>query len=231
VSETTCTAVSDRLSEAIGVYVGTDLSPYPAPELRFIRFEARSAFFENGSTVQLAPYEICRSQVTTGQFDQFCAATAHVTTCEHEGNGSFRLDETIEGVRPRDRGNIPVHSVSFDDALAYCHWARVRLPTEAELLAAALVDYRIMSSLEKENFLFGAVGGRFEIDRFPDALAGLATEFVAGCSVPGNAIIRNGPYYVRETGWETQRRRHECRTDAYDLMTGFRVCRTTPNAT
>lgn len=134
------------------------------------------------------------------------------------------MDETIEPVRPKDRGNVPVHSVSFDDASAYCEWAKVRLPTEEEWLAAALIDQRIMSPREMRAFLFGQ-SGRFDIDKYPQALDGLGKEFVVGDVVPGKAVVRNGPHYVREEGWETHPNRLEWPSDAYDLMLGFRVCR------
>jgi len=221
--------VGKHLPSITAVSVGSDLSPYPAPDSRFIHLSGAVAFFENGSSAPLAQYEICRSPVTTGQFDEFTAATGYVTACERDGAGSFRLDETMEPVRSRDRANIPVHSVSFNDALEYCAWANVRLPSEAELLAAALIDHRIMSPREFHDFMFGQ-SGRFDIEKYPDSLAGLGAEFVVGDAAPGKAIVRTGPYYVRETGWETQPYRHEWSTGAYDIMTGFRVCRTTTSA-
>ncbi len=222
-------AVNERLPSVTGLSVGNDLSPYPAPDLRFIQVVSATAHFEDGSSVPLNPFEICRSRVTTGQFEAFTAATGYVTSCERKGDGSFRFDETIEGVRPRDRGNTPLHSVSFEDAQAYCFWTGSRLPTEAELLAAALLDHRVMSPAERNEFMFGK-SGRFDIERFPDALAGLGPEYVIGPAAPGKAVIRRGPYYVREVGWEKRRHREECSTDGYDLMVGFRVCRQTASS-
>ncbi len=217
-------AIATTLPDVVGVSVGHDRSPHPTPDLRFILLSDATAFFEDGSSLLLLPYEISRSPVTTGQFDAFTAATGYVTDCERHGDGSFRFDETIEPIRPKSRGNIPVHSVSFNDAMAYCEWAAVRLPTEGELLAAALIDHRVMSRREAGDFMFGQ-SGRFDITRYPNALDGLGAEFVIGKAAPGNVIVRTGPYYVREVGWETRRHRHECASDAYDIMTGFRVCR------
>jgi Sulfatase-modifying factor enzyme 1 len=222
-------AITAAFPEVIAVTLGTDCSPYPAPELRFIHLFHATAHFEDGSTLSLPPYEIARSPVTIGQFDQFTAATSYVTDCEREGEGSFRFDETIEPIRPKDRGKIPVHNVSFNDALAYCQWANVRLPTEAELLAAALIDERVMDQREWHDFMFGQTG-RFQIANYPNALDGLGAEFVTSDQQAAKAIIRGGPFYIRRVGWEMASNRSECRTDEYNLMTGFRVCRLTPAA-
>jgi hypothetical protein len=220
--------VKERLPSVTALSVGTDLSPFPPRDQRFIHFSSAVAHFEDGSLVALAAYEICRSLVTTGQYDEFTKATGYVTSFERTGDGSFRFDETIEPIRPQDRGNTPVHNVSFEDAQAYCEWAGVRLPSEAELLAATLVDQRVLTSAQKQEFLFGK-SGRFEIDRFPDGLDLLGPEFVVGAAATGRAIIRSGPHYVRVVGWEKRRNRQECPTDVYDLMTGFRICRRSPS--
>lgn len=218
-------AIPAVFPEVVAVSVGLDRGSYPAPDPRFISVSGATAFYEDGSSVLLEPYEISRSPVTTGQFEEFTAATGYVTDCERNGDGTFRFDETIEPIQPKSRGNIPVHSVSFNDATAFCEWARVRLPSESELLAAALIDHRVMSRREASDFMFGQ-SGRFDIDKYPNALAGLGAEFVIGKARPGKVIIRSGPYYVREVGWETHPHRHEWPTDAYDIMAGFRVCRT-----
>jgi formylglycine-generating enzyme required for sulfatase activity len=221
-------AITAVFPEVVAVSIGHDRSPYPPPDVRFIRVSDATAYFEDGSTVRPPPYEICRSPVTTGQFEQFTVATGYLTDCEREENHSFRFDETIEPIRKKDRANIPVHSVSFNDASAYCLWANVRLPTEAELLAAALIDQRVMNSQEWDGFMFGN-SRRFQIENYPNALEGLGTEFVAG-GPPDKAIVRGGPFYARETGWESERNRDELPRSAYDMMIGFRVCRIATSA-
>jgi Sulfatase-modifying factor enzyme 1 len=221
-------AITAAFPEVISVTLGTDLSPYPPPELRFIQLSHATAHFEDGSTRSLPPYEIARSPVTIGQFDQFTASTGYVTDCERAGAGSFRFDETIEPIRPQDRGNIPVHNVSFNDSLAYCQWANVRLPTEAELLAAALIDPRVMDQRQWRDFMFGQTG-RFQIANYPNALDGLGgSEFVTIDGRTDTAVIRNGPFYVRQVGWESASyHRSVWRRNQYGLMVGFRVCRVT----
>ncbi|MCO5168105.1 MAG: bifunctional serine/threonine-protein kinase/formylglycine-generating enzyme family protein [Planctomycetes bacterium] len=57
-----------------------------------------------------------RFQVTWGQFARFCAKTGH----------------GLPAARFVVADDHPVHDVSWRDARAYCEWAGLRLPTEAE---------------------------------------------------------------------------------------------------
>ena len=83
-----------------------------------------------------------KTEVTFGQFAKFVSATGHQSEAEQRGFGfvwngdwlkvdgaSWRSPQG-DGVIPNE--NEPVRQVSLKDCLAYCQWAGLRLPSEAE---------------------------------------------------------------------------------------------------
>ena len=95
-------------------------------------------------------FRIDRHEVTIGQFRKFMTATGTRTKAERDGGGSQYLGgwqrmagwtwDKPYGTPGRD--DEPAVHVTYDEADAYCRWAGLRLPRDAEWVAAAYTETR-----------------------------------------------------------------------------------------
>ena len=142
--------------------------------------------------VGVEAFEIAEAPVTVAQFAAFVDATGHVTAAERDGSAAvftppahpvdladplqwWSLVAGAQWRHPAGPGSAavpdhPVVQVALGDALAYCAWAGVRLPTEAEWERAAQGATR-----EEANVWHGA---------FPWDARGLATTSPVGSWAP-----------------------------------------------
>ncbi len=114
-------------------------------------------------TITVDTFLISSTEITNRQFEEFISATAYITTAErfqnamvfYPGLDEFEWveDSTANWKYPNGitRGSIedkmdhPVATISYYDAIAYCEWAGVRLPT---------VDEWEIASRGKTNSIF-----------------------------------------------------------------------------
>lgn len=117
--------------------------------------------------VELKPFQISRYEVTNKEFKAFVEATDYITLAEKNKDAFvFRLgldefewiqDTTANWTYPNgiseggieDKMDHPVTCISFIDAMAYCKWAKVRLPTIEEWEVAS------RSRNTNERYYFG----------------------------------------------------------------------------
>ena len=105
-----------------------------------------SFFFNCTTNIELRP-------VTVREFSIFIDSTSYVTDAEKFGWSFIQRDVYNFDVKkkvtwkspngnPITNHNLPVTQISYNDALAYCNWAGVKLPTYEEYWEAVSNDKR-----------------------------------------------------------------------------------------
>jgi formylglycine-generating enzyme required for sulfatase activity len=108
--------------------------PGTAPEecVQFFRGYMRGSVHHDIGPVQVHPFLIDETEVSNAQFKEFLDATGYRP--KHSRNF---LKHWPTGQMPKEMAGHPVVYVDLDDARAYAHWAKKRLPTEEEWHLAA----------------------------------------------------------------------------------------------
>jgi len=93
---------------------------------------------EEGGPTYVMAYRIGRYPITNAQYPRFLAEnpTHPVPHLDEVWAEPYNRDAERR-IYPEGRANHPVVLVSWEDAIAYCEWAGVRLPTEEEWEKAA----------------------------------------------------------------------------------------------
>lgn len=133
--------------------VGVSPSCYVQPVSEYIRFESTEAEFEDGRVELLPPFAISKRCVSVSQFAAFAFLTGYKTSAEKQGDlDRFDCNASNKQFALKYRSELPAFCLSYVDAIEYCKWSKVRLPTEAELLSASLVDQKLMAQDELRCF-------------------------------------------------------------------------------
>lgn len=137
--------------------------------------------------VSVDPFYISENLVTVAEFREFVEATGYVTEAEKFGNsgvfdvetGNWSLVEGADWKQPfgpdgkAAKDDHPVTQVSWNDAVAYCEWAGVRLPTEMEWEFAAKGGNDSNNRFSWGNDLVSKAGFEANVwqGKFPDSVS------------------------------------------------------------
>jgi len=145
----TSTPTTDPFAENISPVDGMTLVYVPEGEFRMGGNISRFDQAKPEHAVYLDAFWIDKTEVTNAMFTQFANQTGYVGELEKQGvtwfyNGTWYTKGGAGWRNPfgpntslGGRDDYPVIQVTWNDAVAYCQWARRRLPTEAEWEKAA----------------------------------------------------------------------------------------------
>ncbi|NQT30165.1 MAG: SUMF1/EgtB/PvdO family nonheme iron enzyme [Candidatus Saganbacteria bacterium] len=104
---------------------------------QLVAIPAGAFYFRERSAVNLVlpTFFMSQTPITNSQYQGFLEATGHRQP--QYWNDRYLGISALDGDGQPIGEHLPVVGVSFDDALAFCKWARVRLPTEFEWEKAA----------------------------------------------------------------------------------------------
>jgi Sulfatase-modifying factor enzyme 1 len=188
----------------------------------FIHVPEKSFQMDDGSTLKVESFEIARHPVSIAQFMRFVDATSYATSAEKQHHWkNFRHLCSYEEDIPDASRVLSARFLSHIDCVAYCEWARVRLPTEMEYLAAWLLDVRAYER--------GPEAFRLQDDlrKSPEALQGSHLNFTSTRGGDGRVIYRNGPLVLRyvELPWMGPVFRKLTTVDSWRERITLRVCK------
>jgi hypothetical protein len=198
--------------------IGHNFEPAYRDDTAFITVAHKVVELEDGSRIEVEPFEIAKYTVSIGQFQRFTEETRYKTIAEQHGYETFRNNQFIGDVPAHKRFSLAAFCLSYLDAVAYCEWAKVCLPTEEKWVAAALIDDRICDDDELGR-------RRSELSKEPAAIIRNSEE-MTGTVVDGRrVIVRTGPYLVRsQRDLRSRNRRRRPFEDCEDPIE-FRVCK------
>ena len=210
-----------RLPSLQRLEIGVDFI-VPHRDDRFIRVPAKLVRLHDDSVCQLAEFWVAKCPVSIEQFNAFVEATGYMSAAEQiDPTHNYRENSTLAMIPRQKRGALPAQFLCYFDAAAYCEWKGVRLPSEAEWLAAWLIDERVYDG--------EAATQRYrEISAMGDALTDGGHELTSTIveSGPGKRVVlHRGPKYYRKPRTRSSEAYNRSLVSLrYFELVQFRVC-------
>jgi hypothetical protein len=207
----------------IGDEIGETLSTEQIElKIHFIKVPEKLIYTETQTNIRVPSFEISKYPITVGQYKKFTNATDYKTTNERKGCYlTYFNNDFLIGMSLKEKESTAASCISYNDAIEYCKWAGVRLPSDHEWLSAAVLDWKI--EYKDDDITEELI--QKNISK-PLALQRLSSEWIGEyITKSDSAYVREGPVYLLEKGWKKPKQRKKYPTKYTDLLLQFRVCK------
>jgi len=188
-------------------------------ETGFRRVDPASVDFSDRTISTFEPFHIGTREVSIAEYAEFCGATSYRTLFEKDGeHDCYFRNRTTDGMSDENKLKLPACYLSVEDAQAYCDWRKVRLPTDDELIVAAV--FKVLPADANSSDLLTEMINLRGVVSF-SICDGL--EFTASMEA-GRSVARSGPQYAMLSQTTFDDGRHLVSDQFADITTKFRVC-------
>ena len=220
--------VESIVPDVLEIHLGVATPQADAPiskadnEREYLCIPEKEVELESGEVVRTDQVTISRYPVSIDEYRIFANDSGYQTLAERcdDVENCYYCNSVIAGWPEAEIARGTASCLSYLDAVAFCNFYGLRLPSEVEWLAAAVIqDGEISAKEYRERIPL--------ICKSPEFLCPSGTEITGTLEDDQLCVLRRGPIGIRQEQWRERvgGNRIIAPIDFYDCMTSFRVVR------